>query len=97
MAVTCGTLGVSYRTYWLSSAASAAVWTGFLLTIGLSVGDTVAQALATHPWIVLLLPVPAATVVGVSLLRLLSPTAALTGERGRVLTTRRHISSSGGA
>ena len=93
MAVTCGSLGVSYRTFWLSTGASAAIWTGLLLTVGLTVGDTVGAVLQAHPWIVLILPLPAASVIGVTLLRLLSregaapfPTAA-----------PRHISSPGGA
>lgn len=78
MAVACGTLGVSYRAYWLSSAAAAAVWTGLLLTVGLTVGDTVGHLFATYPWIVLLLPIPALTVIAVTATRLLSrPTAAV--------------------
>ncbi|HET9849948.1 MAG TPA: VTT domain-containing protein [Candidatus Dormibacteraeota bacterium] len=55
MAITCGSLGVPYRVFWISTAVSAAIWSGIL---------------QSQPWIVLLLPVPAATVIGLTLLRL---------------------------
>jgi membrane protein DedA with SNARE-associated domain len=69
IAVACGTLGVEYRTFWISSAISASVWVGGLLVLGVTAGDAVAGLLATHPWMVLFLPVPAATVIGSQLIR----------------------------
>jgi membrane protein DedA with SNARE-associated domain len=69
MAVACGTLGVDYRTFWISSAISASVWVGGLLVLGVTAGDAVAGMLGAHPWIVLFLPVPAATVIGTQLIR----------------------------
>ena len=70
MAVACGTLGVSYRTFWVSTAISAAVWAGGLLTLGVTLGDGVGRAIAEHAWIGLLLPLPAVAVVTTGLVRL---------------------------
>jgi membrane protein DedA with SNARE-associated domain len=71
MAVACGTLGgVSYRTFWLSTAISAAVWAGGLLTLGVTVGDGVGRVIAEHAWMGLLLPLPAVAVVTAGLVRL---------------------------
>jgi membrane-associated protein len=70
MAVACGTLGVSYRTFWLSSAISAAVWAGALLTLGVTLGDGVGRLIGEHAWMGLLLPLPAAAAVGTGLVRL---------------------------
>jgi membrane protein DedA with SNARE-associated domain len=70
MAVACGTLGVRYRTFCLSTAISASIWAGGLLTLGVTVGDEVGRAIADHAWIGLLLPVPAAVVVTTGLVRL---------------------------
>ena len=70
MAVACGTLGVSYRTFWLSTAISASIWTGGLLTLGVTVGDAIGRGIAEHAWIGLLLPLPAAAVVTTGLVRL---------------------------
>ena len=69
MAVACGTVGVSYRTFWLSTLASAAVWAAVMLTLGVTVGDAIGRTIATHAWIGLLLPLPAALVVLTGLLR----------------------------
>lgn len=96
MAVACGTLGVSYRTFWLSTAVSASIWAGVLLTLGVTAGDTVGRVIAEHAWIGLLLPLPAAAFVTTAFIRLVfqqraagSPTAAPSRSR--------HISSLGGA
>ncbi len=70
MAVACGTLGVTYRTFWLSTAISASIWAGILLTLGVTVGDAVGRVIIEHAWIGLLLPVPAAAVVTSGLVRL---------------------------
>jgi membrane protein DedA with SNARE-associated domain len=70
MAFACGTLGVEYRTFWISSAISASIWVGGLLMLGVSVGDTVAGVVAAHPWMAFLLPAPAASVVGSQLIRI---------------------------
>ncbi len=70
MAVACGTLGVGYRTFWLSTAISAAVWAGGLLTLGVMVGDEVGRVIAAHAWMGLLLPLPALAVVSTGLVRL---------------------------
>jgi membrane protein DedA with SNARE-associated domain len=78
MAVACGMLGVSYRTFWFSSAVSAALWAGVMLTLGVTVGDAVGQAIMAHAWIGLLLPVPAAIVLTTGLVRLLVRRGALT-------------------
>jgi len=71
MAVACGTLGVSYRTFWLSTAISAAVWAGALLTLGVTVGDGVGRVIGEHAWLGLLLPLPAAAAIGAGLVRFL--------------------------
>lgn len=63
MAMACGTLGVSYRAFWLSSAISASIWTGGLLVLGLTVGDAAGRIIAGHPWVILLFPLPAITVL----------------------------------
>jgi membrane protein DedA with SNARE-associated domain len=88
MAVACGTLGVTYRTFWLSTGFSAALWSGVHLTLGVTVGDAVGRVITEHAWIGLLLPLPAATVVTTGLLRLLlqhraaaSPSAARSSSR----------------
>ena len=72
MAVACGTLGVTYRTFWLSTAISASIWAGVLLTLGVTLGDAVGRAIMEHAWIGLLLPLPAAVVVTSGLIRLVS-------------------------
>jgi membrane protein DedA with SNARE-associated domain len=83
MAVACGAMGgVSYRTFWLSTAISAAIWAGALLTLGVTVGDAVGRLITEHAWIGLLLPLPAAAVVTTGLVR---------------IVLQRHISSPGGA
>jgi membrane protein DedA with SNARE-associated domain len=69
MAVACGTLGVEYRIFWISSAISASIWVGGLLVLGVTAGDAVTGMLGAHPWIALFLPVPAATVIGTQLIR----------------------------
>jgi membrane protein DedA with SNARE-associated domain len=69
MAVACGTLGVPYRTFWFSTAFSAAIWAGVMLTLGVTVGDAIGHAIVTHAWIGLLLPLPAATVLTTGLVR----------------------------
>jgi len=83
MAVTCGTLGVTYRTFWLSTAISASIWAGILLTVGVTAGDAIGHMIATHLWIGLLLPLPAAAVITTGLVRItlqqraaVTPTAA---------------------
>ena len=70
MAVACGTLGVSYRTFWVSTAISASIWAGGLLTLGLALGDAVGRVIAEHVWLGLLLPLPATAVVTTGLIRL---------------------------
>jgi membrane protein DedA with SNARE-associated domain len=70
MAVACGTLGVSYRTFWVSTAISASIWAGGLLTLGVTMGHAVGRVIAEHAWIGLLLPLPAAAVVTTGLIRL---------------------------
>lgn len=70
MAVACGTLGVSYRTFWLSTAVSASIWAGALLTLGMTIGDAVARVISEHAWIGLLLPLPAVAVLTTGLVRL---------------------------
>ena len=70
MAVACGTLGVRYRTFWLSTAISASLWAGGLLTLGVTVGDGVGRVIAEHAWMGLLLPLPAVAVVTAALVRL---------------------------
>jgi membrane protein DedA with SNARE-associated domain len=70
MAVACGTLAVSYRTFWVSTAISASIWAGGLLTLGVTLGDAVGRVIADHVWLGLLLPLPAAVVVTTGLIRL---------------------------
>ena len=82
MAVACGTLGVSSRTFCLSTGISAAIWAGVLLTLGVTVGDAVGRLIIEHAWIGLLLPLPAAAVVTTGIVR---------------LVLQRHISTLGGA
>jgi membrane protein DedA with SNARE-associated domain len=76
MAVACGTLGVEYRTFWLSSAISASIWVGGLLLLGVTAGQAVGAVMAAHPWLLLLLPVPAVSVIVSQLIRM-----AVTGGR----------------
>jgi membrane protein DedA with SNARE-associated domain len=76
MAVACGTLGVGYRTFWFSTAVSAAIWAGVMLTLGVTVGNVVGHAIITHAWIGLLLPLPAAAMVTAGLVRVLVPRRA---------------------
>jgi len=78
MAVACGILGVSYRTFWFSTAISAALWAAVMLTLGVTVGDAVGQAIMAHAWIGLLLPLPAAIVLTTSLVRLFVRRRAVT-------------------
>jgi membrane protein DedA with SNARE-associated domain len=78
MAVACGTLGVSYRTFWVSTAISASLWAGGLLTLGVTVGDAVARVIAEHAWVGLLLPLPAAAVVTTGVIRLVVTRRAAT-------------------
>jgi membrane protein DedA with SNARE-associated domain len=78
MAVACGTLGVSYRTFWLSTAISASIWAAGLVTLGVTVGDAAARVIAEHAWIGLLLPLPAAAVVTTGLVRLMVTRRAAT-------------------
>jgi membrane protein DedA with SNARE-associated domain len=70
MAVACGTLGVSYRTFWVSTAIAASIWAGGLLTLGVTLGDAVGRVIAEHAWMGLLMPLPAATVVTTGVIRL---------------------------
>ena len=78
MAVACGTIGgVSYRTFWLSTAISASIWAGGLLTLGVTMGDAVGRLIAGHAWIGLLLPLPATAVVVTGLIRLTVSRAAV--------------------
>jgi membrane protein DedA with SNARE-associated domain len=71
MAVACGGLGVSYRIFWFSTALSAAIWAGVMLTLGVTLGDAIGRTIITHAWIGLLLPLPAAIVLTTGLVRLL--------------------------
>jgi membrane-associated protein len=71
MAVACGTLGVSYRTFWLSTGISASVWAGVLLTLGVTLGDPTGRLIAEHAWIGLLLPLPAGVVLMTAIVRLM--------------------------
>jgi membrane protein DedA with SNARE-associated domain len=77
MAVACGILGVSYRTFWFSTAISAAIWAAVMLTLGVTVGDAVGQAIMAHAWIGVLLPLPAAIVLTMGLVRLIARRRAL--------------------
>jgi membrane-associated protein len=70
MAVACGTLGVGYRTFWLSTAISAAIWAGGLMTLGVALGDAAGHVIAEHAWMGLLLPLPATAVVTAGIVRL---------------------------
>ena len=70
MAVACGTLGVRYRTFWVSTAISASIWADGLLTLGVTMGDAVGRVIADHVWLGLLLPLPATAVVTTGLIRL---------------------------
>ncbi len=76
MAVACGSLRVPARTFCLSTAGAAALWSGLLLTLGSAFGDAVARALGADPWLLMLLPVPALTVLTVGAFRLLITTGA---------------------
>jgi membrane protein DedA with SNARE-associated domain len=69
MAVACGTLGVSYPTFWLSTAIAASVWVGGLLALGVTIGGSVGDVIAQHPWVILLLPLPASVVIVTAALR----------------------------
>jgi membrane protein DedA with SNARE-associated domain len=71
MAVACGSVGVSYRTFWFSTSISAAIWSAAMLTLGVTLGDAVGRAIIEHAWIGLLLPVPATTVLTTGLVRFL--------------------------
>lgn len=73
MAVACGILGVSYRTFWFSAAVSAAIWAGVMLTLGVTMGDAVGRVIVEHAWIGLLLPLPAAAVLATGLIRVTRP------------------------
>ena len=70
MAVACGSLRVPYRTFWASTAISAAVWSGLLLTAGVTFGDAVGAFAMAHAWIGVLLPLPAAVVLSTLLVRI---------------------------
>lgn len=96
MAVACGTLRIPYRTFWAGTALSASVWSGLLLTAGVTLGDAIGKFALSHAWIGVLLPLPAAAVLGTILLRLglqrraaAFPTAAPPRQR--------HVSTLGGA
>jgi membrane protein DedA with SNARE-associated domain len=80
MAIACGTLGVTYRTFWLSTAVSASIWIGGLLLLGVTAGDAVGRVIAAQPWVLLLLPLPAACVLAAFVARLaLSRSRAIPG------------------
>jgi len=70
MAVACGSLRIPYRTFWASTAISAAVWSGLLLTAGVTFGDAIGTFALAHAWIGLLLPLPAAVVLTTLLVRI---------------------------
>ncbi len=70
MAVACGTLGVRYRTFWVSTAISASIWAGVFLTVGFTVGNAAGHVIAEHAWMGLLLPLPALAVVTAGVARL---------------------------
>jgi membrane protein DedA with SNARE-associated domain len=70
MAVACGSLRIPYRTFWASTAISAAVWSGLLLTAGVTFGDAIGTFALAHAWIGLLLPLPAALVLTTLLVRI---------------------------
>lgn len=69
MTVVCGTLGVSYRAFCISSALSASVWVACFLVLGIGFGDLAGSLLAAHPWAGLILPLPAAIALGAYLFR----------------------------
>jgi hypothetical protein len=48
-----------------------------MLTLGVTVGDAVGQAIMEHAWIGVLLPLPAAIVVATGLVRLVARRPAL--------------------
>jgi membrane protein DedA with SNARE-associated domain len=70
MAVACGSLRVPYRTFWASTAISAAVWSGLLLTAGVTFGDAIGKFALAHAWIGVLLPLPAVVVLSTLLVRI---------------------------
>jgi membrane protein DedA with SNARE-associated domain len=70
MAVACGSLRIPYRTFWASTVISAAVWSGLLLTAGVTFGDAIGTFALAHAWIGLLLPLPAAVVLTTLLVRI---------------------------
>jgi membrane protein DedA with SNARE-associated domain len=70
MAVACGSLRVPYRTFWASTAISAAVWSGLLLTAGVTFGNAIGAFAMAHAWIGMLLPLPAAVVLSTLLVRI---------------------------
>ena len=92
MAVACGTLGVTYRTFWLSTTISASIWAGVLLTLGVTVGDAVGRVITEHAWIGLLLPLPAVAVAATGLARLLvQRRAAVSPSAAPAFTARRDV------
>ena len=107
MAVVCGTFGVSYRAFALNTGIAAGIWSGLLLTLGVTLGDPIGRLFVAYPWVKLLLPLPALIVVSISLTRIALhpraaafPTAAPAPSMpigGGVTLRRRHISSAGGA
>lgn len=107
MAVVCGTLGVSYRTFALNTGIAAGIWSALLLTLGVAMGDPIGKLFLTYPWIKLLLPLPALIVVTISLTRVALhpwaagfPTAApapIPSTPGGISIRTRHISNAGGA
>jgi membrane protein DedA with SNARE-associated domain len=70
MAVACGSLRVPYRTFWASTAISAAIWSGLLLSAGVTFGDAIGAFAMAHAWIGVLLPLPAAVVLSTLLVRI---------------------------
>ena len=70
MAVACGSLRVPYRTFWASTTISAAIWSGLLLTAGVTFGDAIGAFAMAHAWIGVLLPLPAAMVLSTLLVRI---------------------------
>jgi membrane protein DedA with SNARE-associated domain len=87
MAVACGTLGVSYRTFWLSTAVSASIWIGGLLLLGITIGDSVARLIAAQPAVLLLLPLPAISVLA-------SLVASARGARAKAVRAHRRQGAS---
>jgi membrane protein DedA with SNARE-associated domain len=88
MAVACGTLGVAYRTFWLSTAISASIWAGVLLTLGVTVGDTIGRVITEHAWIGFLLPLPAIAIVTSGLIRLVIERQAASSRAAAVSRSR---------